>query len=97
MKPRLKWREPQLRLFWYWVNERHRIYVNRFIKKQPYPWTKDKILRTYKFTNVFRQLDRVTEAWTDRFCRLLSKGKDMKDGDILFQVCQFRFFNWPET
>jgi len=24
-------------------------------------------------------------------------GKNMKDGDILFHLCMFRFFNWPET
>jgi hypothetical protein len=97
IKVRFKWREQQLDWYWYWINERHRIYVNRFIKKQTYPWTKDKILRNYKFTNAFRQLDRVTEAWSDRFCRLLSKGRGMTDGDLLFQLCQFRFFNWPET
>jgi hypothetical protein len=92
-----KYKERQLKWFWHWINERHAIYVRRFIEKKSYPWTKDKILREYKFTNPFRQLDRVTQCWTDRFCRLLHKGRDMKDGDILFQVCQFRFFNWPQT
>lgn len=91
------YKERQLKWYWYWINERHMIYVKRFEKELHAPWTKDKILREYKFTNAFRQLDRVTQAWTDRFCRLLHKGRDMTDGDLLFQLCQFRFFNWPET
>lgn len=95
-KPKFKWKSRQLDLFWYWLNERHRIYVAKKAGK-PWPWTKDKILQEYKFTNVFRQLDRVTTEWTDRFCHLLGAGKDMKDEDILFQLCMFRMFNWPAT
>lgn len=90
------YKEKELKLFWFWINERHMIYVKRKAGKK-WPWTSNKILQDYKFTNAFRQLDRVTEAWTDRWCRLLHMGKNMKDGDILFHLCMFRFFNWPET
>lgn len=80
------------KLFWYWINERHQIYINRFIMKDKAPWTKDKILQTYKFTNVFRQLDRVT----------IELNKFMKTyrtipGILLMQICVFRMFNWPLT
>ncbi len=54
--------------FWYWMNERHMIYVKRHKMRLPKPWTDDKILQSYKFTNVFRELDTVSlwmrEHWT---------------------------------
>lgn len=92
----MKFKKKQLKLFWYWINERHAIWESR---KQchSWPWTSDKILRKYKFTNVFRQLDRVTEAWTNRFVTLLGRGKRMTLGDLLFQCAMFRYFNLPET
>src|SRR5580693_8773694 len=93
---KIKFKASELKLFFYFLNERHRIYLNRKAKK-PWPWTKDEILRTYKFTNVYRQLDRVTEAWTHRWINLLHKGAKMSDGDIFFHLCVFRFFNWPGT
>jgi len=93
---KFKWRQRELDKFWYWIRERHSIYLKRKSGAE-WPWTKDKILRNYKFTNVFRQLDRVTQEWLNRFCNLLGKGKGMKDGDILFHCCMFRLFNWPET
>ena len=45
--------------FLYWINQRHAIYCR---KKEglPWPWTEDKILQKYKFTNVFRELDKTT-------------------------------------
>lgn len=47
--------------FAYWINERHLIHLKREAG-DPYPWTEDEILLKYKFTNVFRQLDRGTIA-----------------------------------
>lgn len=38
---------------------RHSIYLARKAK-QGWPWTKDPILRQYKFCNIYRELDRVT-------------------------------------
>lgn len=93
---KIRFDKKQLKLFWYWINERHKIYLRRQAK-DPWPWTKDKILQTYKFTNAYRQLDRVTQAWTQRFIHLLCRGKKMSDGDLLFHCAMFRLFNWPET
>lgn len=96
-KPKFKFRASQLKMFWYWMRERHAIYLKRFKEKEPHPWTKDKILTEYKFTNVYRQLDRVSLAWQDRYVHLLNRGKKLKNSDILFHCIMFRLFNLPET
>lgn len=48
-------------LFWYFVQERLEIYRKRN-EGLPKPWTSDPILQQYKFTNVYRELDR-TSKW----------------------------------
>jgi len=93
---KIKWRAQQLRMFWYWINERHKIYESRKTGK-PFPWTKDRILQEYKFTNPFRQHDRVTQEWVRRYITMLGSKAVEKDEDLLFRVAMFRLFNWPET
>jgi hypothetical protein len=92
--PETKWRVNQLKLFFYWMSERHKIY-NAKAAGKPWPWTKDKILQTYKFTNVYRQLDKVTQEWTTRYMKLQSRGASK--ATILFHCLVFRLFNWPPT
>ena len=62
-----------LKDFWYWVNERHSIYLRK-AAGDPRPWTKDPILQRYKFTNVFRELDMGTK-WL-RECIILPHWSD---------------------
>lgn len=100
---KISYRADQLKTFWYWINERHRIYIKRS-EHHPGPWTRDLILQKYKFTNAFRQLDRVTQAWTDRYAGLLGGKRedtglleDVDYADILYHVVLFRLFNWPAT
>lgn len=50
--------------FFAWMDKRHEIYLKRYIG-EPKPWTEDVILRDFKFTNVFRELDRGTLALRD--------------------------------
>lgn len=93
-----EWKPAQLKrvqMFWYFMNERHKIYVAKEIDKKKWPWTRDPILKKFKFTNVFRQLDRVTQEWTQRYMKL-QHGK-VSDEDLLFKLCMFRLFNWPPT
>lgn len=88
--------------FFYWINERHRIYLNRFVAGQDKPWTEDKILQSWKFTNVFRQLDTGTIALN----KMLSpwhnsdvpfRELDVDDAiDILFNIVWYRMFNHYE-
>ena len=79
--------------FFYWMNERHKIHMLKERGADP-PWTKDLILRQYKFTNPFRQNDAVTRILTEEVVRPHLND----DPALLFaNICTFRMFNWPET
>lgn len=85
--------------FW-WINERQQIWYNRNVLKLPKPWTQDKIMQRYKFTNCFRQLDRGTIAlnelilkdWYTDTTPLAELDLD-KAIDIMFNVIWYRMFN----
>lgn len=84
--------EDALDRFFYWINERHRIFLKKAAGEPP-PWTEDPILGTYKFTNAFRELDRTTvwmrENWTNP--------NILAPLDIqFFNVCFFRMFGTME-
>jgi hypothetical protein len=80
-------------LFWYFVSERHAIYLRRQAG-QPKPWTTDPILQQYKFTNVFRELDRGTVWLREHF---LEPHRDDDLGLIAFNICWYRAFNYIGT
>lgn len=77
--------------FWYWINERHCIYLAKEAGK-PWPWTQDKILQTYAFCNVFRELDKVTiwirKNWREPYA---------DHPNLAFAMCVARQINWPES
>ena len=77
--------------FFGWINERHRIYLKRKAG-EPGPWTDDPILRTAKFTNVFRQLDRGTIALN----KMIHEAGEQRDEDIVFNIWWYRLFNLPD-
>jgi hypothetical protein len=82
-------RQPIYDLYWYFAAERQAIYERR-LTGDPGPWTADPILQTYKFCNVFRATDRVSQylirsvAYAD---------PDAQPSDILFRIVAFRFFS----
>lgn len=71
--------------------ERHSIYERRRAG-QPWPWTDDPILREWRFTNCYRDLDTVTQwlrsNWYDRRADA---------PDLWFSAVVARHVNWPET
>lgn len=74
-------------IFWYFMNERHSIYLKKQ-KGIPKPWTDDPILQYYKFTNIFRELDKDT-VWVKENIR--DPLDDPKTYDLLlFNVALFR-------
>lgn len=46
---------------WYWITERMAIWHRRCRSGQTKPWTADSIFQQYRFCNVFRELDVVTQ------------------------------------
>lgn len=73
--------------------ERQEIWYKRFIKKQKAPWTKDKFLKEYKFTNVYRELDRASQWLINN----VLTDHSLSDEDLIWKIISFRFFNQPNT
>ena len=79
--------------FFYWINERHAIYQKRVIGLPRSEWTNDPILQEYKFTNPFRENDRVTMWMRNNW----TKPNDNKNWhEIIFNCCLFRMVGTVE-
>jgi len=81
-----------LKTFWFWVNERESIRVNREEYDLPPPWTEDNILRHYRFCNVRREDDRVTRWINDNI-----RQPYQYDLNLWFMLAMARHFNLPAT
>lgn len=88
------------------INEKAFVYYFRFIEKRmqifwsrhnnaPYPWTNDDILKKYKFTNVYRACDRVSQYLINEV--ILNADKRLNEEDILLNIIIFKIFNKIET
>jgi hypothetical protein len=78
---------------WYWVKERHAIDIARREGK-PAPWTPDPILATFRFTGVFRELDRESQACI----HIANSGPSLVSFEEQFLRCiLFRTFNLDLT
>jgi len=80
-----------LRMFFYWIQERHKIYIKK-TRGDPWPWTKDPILKEYKFTNVYRELDTGTI-----FCRKTIREPYAAHPELFFNIAMYRLFNLIDT
>lgn len=70
------------------VVERHNVYLKR-AAGQPWPWTSDPKLRAFRFTNVYRELDKETE-WI--FLNWLAQVDE-----VWFASLVARHINWHPT
>lgn len=77
--------------FFKYARARHQIYLDRSAGK-PRPWTRDPILNTYRFTNVFRELDKTT-VWFRENVRDRLRYKP----DVLLATVVFRMLNRIEV
>ena len=66
----------------------------RRVAGQPGPWTDDPILSTYKFCNVYRAADRVSQFMIRDVCY---HDEDCTPQDRIFQIVAFRTFSKIET
>lgn len=85
--------EEGFKTFWYWINERHRIYMHRK-RGAKKPWSTDKIFQQWKFCNVFRTLDKQSD-WLIQHVIEPHMNDDL--GLMLFNIFTFRAFNWYPT
>lgn len=85
--------EENLDLFFKTMFERQVIWKKRFVDKLPAPWTKNKILRDFKFTNVYRELDR-NSSWE---IENIIRDKELSDVNLVWKIICFRLINNPDT
>jgi hypothetical protein len=78
--------------FFKFIQERHYIWFDRFILKNEAPWTLDPILNVYKYTNVYRELDRNT-VW---FLINIVNNPQMSMDAKVFNTFVYRLTNNPE-
>jgi len=81
-----------MRLFWYWIQERYQMWVRRFLEHKTV-LTDDPILRDYRFTNVFRDLDRGTVWLFEKIIRY----SPTYDAQLVFNIIAYRLINRPTT
>jgi hypothetical protein len=91
MAQKMTYAFPRFDAFMKFIIERHRIYERRE-KGAPPPWTTDKILQTYRFCNVYRELDRVTQ-WIATEWRTPNESYK----DLWFAMVVARLLNRIET
>jgi hypothetical protein len=80
-----------LKRFFGFIKERHAIYIRRN-RGDEWPWTDDKILQTYKFTNIFRELDTGTVH-----CRTAIREPYADDRELFFNIATYRLYNYIDT
>ena len=78
--------------FWRFAAERQSIFFKKTETVNP-PWTNDPVLARYKFTNVYRASDRVSQYLIRH---VIYKG-DQSPEEVSFRTILFRFFNKIET
>lgn len=73
------------------ISERYAV-LQRRKQGLPKPWTQDSILQNYRFCNVYREDDTVTQwikaHWRDTYTN---------DKDVWFAMAVARFVNWPDS
>jgi hypothetical protein len=85
--------EDNLNMFFKAMFERQEIWYKRNIKREPRPWTKDEIFKDYKFTNVYRELDRSSQF----LIKHVLLNFDQKPEDVVFRAFVYRIYNIPDT
>lgn len=78
--------------YWRFAAERQAIFYRR-LRGEAGPYTSDPILSQYKFCNVYRAADRVSQF----LIRRVIYAGHFSDADTLFRIFLFRLFNKNET
>lgn len=78
--------------YWKFAVERQRVFFNRLSGLEK-PWTEDKIMQTYKFTNTYRASDRVSQYLIKNV--IYNKAHSLED--TIFRILVFKIFNKIDT
>lgn len=84
-----------LRYYFYFMSERMGMFRRKCQGLKREEWTKDPILHSYKFTNVYRATDRVSQYLIRN---VIYRNLDQySPEDVLLRILIFKIFNKPET
>lgn len=75
------------------IKRRYTIHLRKDVLKKDPPWTKDPVLRNYRFTNIRREHDRETRWVIDNIAR----NPELCYEDKLLNIILFRLYNKHET
>lgn len=78
--------------YWHFAVERQAAFFRRF-RGEPYPWSSDDIIATYKFTNAYRASDRVSQYLIRN---VIYQGPNASH-EVFFRTILFKLFNKIET
>jgi alpha-glutamyl/putrescinyl thymine pyrophosphorylase clade 1 len=81
------------RAYWHLAAERQLIFERRAVG-EPGPWTDDRILGRYRFTNPWRASDRVSQFLIKD---VIYDDPDVTPEDLLVRIVLFRLFSKPAT
>lgn len=79
--------------YMHFVEERMNIFWKR-LEGQQQPYTDDPILREYKFTNVYRVLDRASQYLLSN---VINNGKEYTKEEMFWRILIYKHFNLPST
>src|SRR6266536_4124360 len=88
-------RSPVYDTYWTFASERQAIFHRR-VRGEPWPWTEDPILKRFKFCNVYRASDRVSQYLIQRVINELW-ARDLPAEDAFLRVILFRLFSKEQT
>src|ERR1700733_3602329 len=78
--------------YWKFAAERQKIFFNR-LKGDTFPWSEDLILNQYKFTNVYRATDRVSQY----LIKNVIYDGNQNQSEVFFRIMLFKIFNRIST
>lgn len=84
-----------LNKYWKFMYDRLEIYYKRVVLNQPSPWTDDPIFNEYRFTNISRDMDRLTIYERKHILSKLDEptaNLEIRKKSVMFNIILFRTF-----
>ena len=73
-----------------WITERYKIHLKKDVKKEKPPWTKNPILKKYRFTNVRREQDKETKWLIKNIC----ENRELSYSNKIFSTSSRSLKSW---